>query len=272
MATRRSYSAIIHLQPPLLCRGTRTQRSRPDPPAGAGHRGGRRGSDGTASHLRLNFPGILVIEQENRGRSVALNRGLTVAIGEWVCFLDDDDLWHREKLAEVDAYIEANPECLAVNHPVWFFRDEPGDRETGYGFEVDFAASTLDECHSAVADRDPSRNDSGISINGASYRLLLERNRGAYSASVVQRDIVLAAGGMAPPLDYADDWLMFLNISRLAEWHTLPRRLTFARVHSGRSTNSAGNSAAILAAFIIVWYGGRAFPERTSAQTRRASR
>lgn len=69
---------------------------------------------------------------------------------------------------------------------------------------------------------------------------------------------------MAPMLGSADDWLMFLNVSRLAEWHTLPRRLTFARVHSRRSTGSAGNAAAILAAFIVVWYGGRTFPERTS--------
>jgi glycosyltransferase involved in cell wall biosynthesis len=229
-------------------------------------------SDGTAAYLRQRFPEIVVLEQQNRGRSVALNRALAVSEGDWVCFLDDDDLWHRDKLAEVDSYLEANPDCFALNHPVWFFADDEDRHDTGYGFRVDFAAANLDECHAAVEHGDPSTNDpSYLAIRGNSHRLLLARNRGAYSASVVHRQTVILAGAMAPMLACADDWLMFLNISRVTEWHTLPRRLGFARVHGGRSTGSAENAAAIMAAFIAVWYGGRTFPEaRSGAETRRA--
>ena len=31
---------------------------------------------------------------ENLGKSVAANVGSYAASGEWLCFLDDDDLWH----------------------------------------------------------------------------------------------------------------------------------------------------------------------------------
>jgi glycosyltransferase involved in cell wall biosynthesis len=228
-------------------------------------------SDGTSQYLRDRFPNILVVEQQNRGRSVALNRALSLASCDWICFLDDDDLWHRDKLAEVDEYLASTPGCRAVNHPMWFFRTHGGGESAGYGFSIDFFASSLAECHAAVDRHDPSRNDTTyLEIDGTSYRRLLERNRGAYSASVVHRDVVLAAGGMPPMLTCADDWLMFLNVSRLAEWHTLPKRLAFARVHDGRSTGSVENSAAILAAFVVVWYGGRAFPERTSGDETRS--
>jgi len=36
--------------------------------------------------------------EKNRGANHARNTGLSVAGGEFIAFLDDDDLWHREKL------------------------------------------------------------------------------------------------------------------------------------------------------------------------------
>jgi hypothetical protein len=126
---------------------------------------------------------------------------------------------------------------------------------------VDFAAADLAACHAAVADGDPSSNDSAyLRIHGDSYRRLLLQNAGAYSASVIKRDVFIAAGGVPPALTCADDWTLFLNVARLVEWHTLEKRLAFCRVHALRSTASADNARAILAAHLNVWYGGRAVP------------
>src|SRR5271170_3450676 len=57
--------------------------------------------DDTAAVLRpyIESGRIRYIEQENRGQAGARNRGLAEARGEFVAYLDDDDLWLRDKLA-----------------------------------------------------------------------------------------------------------------------------------------------------------------------------
>src|SRR5262245_20840904 len=42
---------------------------------------------------------IRYLRQSNAGPAAARNLGLSVAAGEFVAFLDADDIWHPEKLA-----------------------------------------------------------------------------------------------------------------------------------------------------------------------------
>jgi glycosyltransferase involved in cell wall biosynthesis len=53
--------------------------------------------DGTSKFLDSQ-PDIHCIHQENRGLSAARNRGVAEAKGEYLAFLDSDDLWHPQKL------------------------------------------------------------------------------------------------------------------------------------------------------------------------------
>jgi glycosyltransferase involved in cell wall biosynthesis len=53
------------------------------------------------------------LRQENQGKSVALNRALDVATGEWLAFLDSDDRWLPEKLEWQFRALREFPDCRA---------------------------------------------------------------------------------------------------------------------------------------------------------------
>ncbi len=217
-------------------------------------------TDGTAEAVRARFPGVRVIEQTNLGRSVARNTGVAAATGDWVAFLDDDDLWHRQKLEKTRFYLASHSECRALNNPIWIFGGQASHNYDSV-FQRDFIAETLEECHSAAEKADPTRNGFDyLRVQGESYRRLLERARGVMSASVLHRETLLRAGGFSPMHACGEDWVMFINVARLAEWHTLPERLGFSRVHASQSTNDSNNALSTLAALVNAWCGGRPMP------------
>ena len=79
--------------------------------------------DGTAEMIRERFPRVRLVRQPHRGVSAARNRGIAEAQGEYIAFLDSDDLWLPKKLAaEMDALLK-NPE-LKICHTdeIWIRR------------------------------------------------------------------------------------------------------------------------------------------------------
>jgi glycosyltransferase involved in cell wall biosynthesis len=69
-------------------------------------------TDSTVEVLRRYGSRISVIEQPNRGPCAARNAGAANAQGEYLAFLDSDDVWLPEKLARTVGSLEANPNAV----------------------------------------------------------------------------------------------------------------------------------------------------------------
>jgi glycosyltransferase involved in cell wall biosynthesis len=81
-------------------------------------------TDGTAQALAAFGEQVqLLRHSRRRGVSAARNSGIAHARGEWLAFLDSDDLWLPEKLARQLAYLTAHPELkLGQTDEIWVRR------------------------------------------------------------------------------------------------------------------------------------------------------
>jgi glycosyltransferase involved in cell wall biosynthesis len=68
--------------------------------------------DGTAKALTPYKDRIVYNFQNNQGVSAARNRGIRMARGPWIAFLDSDDLWLPEKLESQIRFFSQYPEAL----------------------------------------------------------------------------------------------------------------------------------------------------------------
>ena len=80
-------------------------------------------TDDTESTVRSFGDRVLYLKQENQGAGAARNSGIQKSRGEYVAFLDSDDLWSPEKLAEQIPLLERDPE-LGLVYSDWFVVSE----------------------------------------------------------------------------------------------------------------------------------------------------
>ena len=70
--------------------------------------------------IKKKYPQVTYIHQKNQGVSVARNRGIIETDCEWICFLDSDDTWHKNKIQKQKQKIKENSEMLFCHtNEIW---------------------------------------------------------------------------------------------------------------------------------------------------------
>lgn len=87
-------------------------------------------TDGTAMVAERFNKQIRYVRQANAGPGAARNLGINAAMGEFLAFLDADDLWHVEKLSRQMARFRTRPELgCCVGHVQNFWVPELREEE-----------------------------------------------------------------------------------------------------------------------------------------------
>ncbi|MBO0980978.1 glycosyltransferase family 2 protein [Microbacterium sp. SD291] len=192
------------------------------------------GEDDPALDVLREQP-VVIEAVPHGGVASARNAGIARATTDWVCFLDDDDLLHPHYLSSLERDIEARPTVKAFNTEYWSFAEKAGPRE-------EFEARDLDGCLAAAATAAPKNDMAYLHIEGRSFDRLLERLLGSMSTAAVEREVLQRAGGFPTGFATAEDWTMYVNVSRLTEWGVVPERLAFFRDHVANVTHTGSTS------------------------------
>jgi glycosyltransferase involved in cell wall biosynthesis len=98
-------------------------------------------TDGTLQIAARYGPRVRVVSQPNAGPAAARNLGVRASTAEFLAFLDQDDVWHPEKLARQLGRFQARPELeVSVAHVQRFWTEElPGQAEQYRGHRVSAA-------------------------------------------------------------------------------------------------------------------------------------
>ncbi len=164
-------------------------------------------TDGTGKMIhsymrqRHTTPGqIRYFYQENQGQAVARNRALESAIGEWIAFLDADDVWLPKKL-----------ECQ-------FRTMEHFDWQCGACF-TDAQFVNNPHMQTTAFQLAGKRCDQRLGIVSDPIRSVVESALGAWiSTFVVRTGLLGRTGGFDPKLDFVEDRDFTFRVARVTDF------------------------------------------------------
>ncbi len=157
-------------------------------------------TDDTVARLEaIADPRLRVLRHAaNRGAQAARNTGVAAATGEFVAWLDSDDVWHPDKLRRQLALFEAGGPELGTVYCWYAFVDDRGEvldvgRPEARGWVFD--------------------------------QLLHTSWTGTSSTVVTRRSLLREAGPFDETLPSAQDWDMCLRLARLGRFDLVPEVL-----------------------------------------------
>jgi len=163
-------------------------------------------NDGSSDHIvqwasQIADFRVRLISQENQGLPGARNTGIAQAQGEYIAFLDADDLWEPTKLEEQVRCLEDNP-TVGLVHTWMLLVDEQG-KSTG---------------------RVMTSN-----AEGDVWKQVVERNVIACPSVMVCRDCFETVGVFDRNLRSIEDWDMWIRIASRYPFAVIKKPLAYYR-------------------------------------------
>jgi glycosyltransferase involved in cell wall biosynthesis len=137
-------------------------------------------------------PRLRLVSRPHTGLSATRNAGLALARGEFIAFLDGDDIWLPEKLERQMELFRTDPRTTFVyaNHYYW-----DGQRDLSVYYRAD----------KPLPDGDAARR-------------LVVANVYGMSTVIVRRAMLERTGGFDPGLACCEDWDMWLRLAERDFW------------------------------------------------------
>lgn len=151
-----------------------------------------------------------VHHQPNMGLSVARNVGAFLGVGEYVSYLDDDDLWRADRLALQVAALDAEPDSLFCYSSAW---------------TMDSAGSRLPDPWLPTG------------LRRSAY-LTGEVDLPRIVTMTMRRQAVLRYGGFSPAFRYCEDDEFILRMMMFGEITSVPDELVGYRRHPGNASGT----------------------------------
>jgi tetratricopeptide (TPR) repeat protein len=175
---------------------------------------------------------IVVIHQPNGGEPVARNRALAAARGEWLAFLDSDDLWYPQTLQNYADYIAAHPEATFIH---------------GYRHRLG-RDGAVEKPPGEFQDRETGAAE----LFGRMYLSCL--------CVCFRRKLAALVGGYDPALRTSTDYDFYLRLSRHTRFQPLGKATGLRRRHETNISSCTGRTrmveAGVLERFVNE-FGGR---------------
>ncbi len=162
--------------------------------------------DGTPAYCRTMGEAVRVFEQPNRGRGSARNEGIRQARGDYIAFLDHDDILLPESVAVRLQFVARNPSIEWVATDAMEF-DQTGDLQL-----------FLDQF-------------SWLNTDGDQFGQLL---RGCYilmSTVMMRKTLAVRSGGFDSSINYGDDIEYFMRLLLVSRVGLVRIPLTRRRIH-----------------------------------------
>jgi len=165
-------------------------------------------TDGTLAALQPFGARVRAHHQHNSGVSAARNTGARLATGDWLAFLDADDVWMPRKLEQQ----------LALAMPMSF----------------------TDRLNIGARGDLPVRQSESTPMRGGDIfvALMQQSNFITTSSVMIRRDLFGELGGFCPALRTAEDWELWLRVAARHEIGFVAEPLVQYRLHPGSLSRS----------------------------------